>query len=155
MSDADEMNLTDDDRLLLKSAMDLIVPAVDDLPGAGELGLVDNALGLANREKDFGDALWKTLSALHLDPSVRAAGGFAALDDEQQVAALKVLEESLPSVFDKFVDLVYIVYYSDERVHKRLGWRSGALQPIGWELPPFDPAILETASKREPFWRKA
>ena len=155
MSDADEMNLTDADRLLLKSAMDLIVPAVDDLPGAGELGLVDNALGLANREKDFGDALRKALAALNLDPSARAEGGFAALDDEQQVMALKVLEASLPDVFDKFVDMVYVVYYSDERVHKRIGWRNGALQPIGWELPPFDPAILETASKREPFWRKA
>ena len=149
------MNLNDADRLLLKSAMNLIVPSVDDFPGAGELGLVDNAVELANREKDFGDALRQTLSALNLDPSVRAEGGFAALDEEQQVAALKVLEASLPAVFDKLVDLVYVVYYNDERVHKRIGWRSGALQPLGWELPPFDPAILETVSKREPFWRKA
>lgn len=155
MPDADEMNLTDADRLLLKSAMDLIVPAVDELPGAGELGLADDAVELASREKDFGDALRKTLSALHLDPSTRAEGGFAALDEEQQIAALKVLEASLPAVFDKFVDLVYVAYYSDERVHERIGWRSGALQPLGWELPSFDPAVLETVSKREPFWRKA
>ncbi|MYA59173.1 MAG: gluconate 2-dehydrogenase subunit 3 family protein [Chloroflexi bacterium] len=155
MPDANQLNLTDADRLMLKSAMDLIVPPVDDLPGAGELGLVDNAVELANREKDFGDALLKALSALHLDPSARAEGGFAALDDEQRVAALKFLEASLPAVFDKLVDLVYVVYYSDERVHQRIGWRSGALQPFGWELPSFDPAILETVSKREPFWRKA
>ncbi len=155
MQVTDQMNLTDADRLLLKSAMDLIVPSVDDLPGAGELGLVDNAVELANREKDFGDALQKALSALNLDPSARAEGGFAALDEEQQVAALKVLEASIPAVFDKLVDLVYVVYYSDERVHKRIGWRSGALQPLGWELPSFDASILGTVSKREPFWRKA
>ncbi len=155
MPDADQIDLTDADRLLLKSAMDLIVPSVDDLPGAGELGLVDNAVELANRENDFGDALRKALSALHLDPSARAEGGFAALDEEQQIAALRFLEASLPAVFDKLVDIVYVVYYSDERVHQRIGWRSGALQPLGWELPSFDPAILENVSKREPFWRKA
>ena len=155
MPDACQMNLTDADRLLLKSAMDLIVPSVDDLPAAGELGLVDNAVEIANREKDFGDALRRALSVFNLDPSVRAEGGFAALDEEQQVAVLKALEANLPAVFDRFVDLVYVVYYNDERVHKRIGWRTGALQPLGWELPPFDPAILETVSKREPFWREA
>ena len=60
----------------------------------------------------------------------------------------------MPKYFDKFVDLIYIVYYSDERVHQRIGWRSGPLQPLGWELPVWDPAILEKVSKREPFWRK-
>lgn len=154
MPDTDT-DLNDTDRLLLKSAMDLIVPAVDDMPGAGEMGLADNAVDLANRSSDFGEALRRILDALSLDPSVRAEGGFAALDEEQRISALQALESSMPATFDKFVDLVYIVYYSDERVHSRIGWRSGALQPLGWELPPFDPAILETVSKREPFWRKA
>lgn len=149
-----DTNLTDADRQLLKSAMDLIVPSVNDLPGAGEMGLVENAVDLANRVADFSDALRRTLDALKLDPSARAEGGFEALDEEQRVAALKVLESSMPTVFDKFVDLVYVVYYNDERVHERIGWRTGPLQPLGWDLPPFDPAVLETVSKREPFWRK-
>ena len=153
MPDTDT-KFTDTDRHLLKLAMDMIVPAVDDLPGAGEMGLADNAVDLANRVPDFRAALRRTLDALALDPSSRAEGGFAALDEEQQTAALTVLESSMPTVFDKFVDLVYIVYYSDERVHKRIGWRTGALQPLGWDLPPFDPAILDTVSKRKPFWRK-
>ena len=153
MPDTDT-NLTDADRQLLKSVMDLIVPAVDDLPGAGEMGLVENAVDLANRVADFSNALRRTLDALTLDPSARAEGGFEALDEEQRFAALKVLESSMPTVFDKFVDLVYVVYYNDERVHERIGWRTGPLQPLGWDLPPFDPAVLETVSKREPFWRK-
>ena len=154
MPDTDT-KLTDAELQLLKLAMDLIVPAVDELPGAGEMGLADNAVDLANRVPEFGDALKRTLDALALDPSARAEGGFAALDEEQRTAALMVLESSMPAVFDKFVDLVYVAYYSDERVHKRIGWRTGALQPLGWELPPFDPAILENVSKRKPFWRKA
>jgi hypothetical protein len=147
-------NLTDADRIMLKSVMDLIVPAVDDLPGAGEMGLGADAEKLALRVEDYGEALQRVLDALSLDPTARAEGGFAALDEEQQVAALKVLEANMPKHFDNFVDLVYIVYYSHEQVHKRIGWRSGPLQPLGWELPPFDPSILETVSKRRPFWRK-
>lgn len=154
MPDTDT-KLTDAELQLLKLAMDLIVPAVDDLPGAGQMGLADSAVDLANRVPEFGDALKRMLDALALDPSARAEGGFAALDEEQRTAALMVLESSMPAVFDKFVDLVYVAYYSDERVHKRIGWRTGALQPLGWELPPFDPAILENVSKRKPFWRKA
>ncbi len=147
-------SLTDSDRLTLKAAMDLIVPAVDDLPGAGSMGLVGSLEELAERTADYGQALGRVMEALSLDPSARAEGGFSALDGEQQTAALRVLETSMPKSFDAFVDLVYIVYYSDERVHKRIGWRSGALQPLGWEMPAWDASILETVSKREPFWRK-
>ena len=153
MADTD-LNLTDADRLVLKSVMDVIVPSVDDLPGAGEMGLAKNAEELASQKQVYGDALIRILDALALDPVPRVEGGFAALDEEQRIDALKVLEANLPKYFDKFVDLVYIVYYSDSRVHERIGWRSGPLQPIGWEMPPFDPAILETVAKREPFWRK-
>lgn len=147
--------LTDADRLTLRAVMDMIVPSVDDLPGAGGLGLADAAENLAANTSEFRESLHRVLDALSLEPAARAEGGFAALDDEQRVSALKVLETSMPKHFDMFVDLVYIVYYGDERVHERIGWRSGALQPLGWEMPPFDPAILETVSKREPFWRKA
>ena len=149
-----DTSLNDADRLILKRVMDVIVPAVDDLPGAGEMGLAGKAEELADRTADYGESLRRVLDALALDPSARAEGGFASLDEEQQTAALKALEASMSKHFDNFVDLIYIVYYSDERVHKRIGWRSGPLQPLGWEMPPFDPVILETVSKRKPFWRK-
>ncbi len=149
-----EPKLTDADRLVLSAVMDLVVPAVDELPGAGEMGLTDAAEELAGKEAKYGVSLRRIMDALSLDPSARAEGGFAALDEEQRIAALRVLEANMPGYFDDFVDLIYIVYYSDERVHERIGWRSGPLQPLGWEMPAWDPSVLETASKRKPFWRK-
>ncbi len=149
-----EAQLTDTDRLVLSAVMDLIVPAVDELPGAGEMGLAAAAEELAGKEAKYGLSLQRVMDALSLEPSARAEGGFAALDEEQRIAALRVLEVNMPRYFDDFVDLVYIVYYSDERVHKRIGWRSGPLQPLGWEIPAWDPSVLETVSKRKPFWRK-
>lgn len=149
-----EAELTDADRMVLSAVMDLIVPAVDELPGAGGMGLADAAEELAGKEQRYGISLERVMQALSLEPSARVEGGFAALDDEQRIAALKMLEANMPGYFDDFVDMVYIVYYSDERVHKRIGWRSGPLQPLGWDIPAWDPSVLETVSKRKPFWRK-
>ena len=149
-----DINLTDGEFLLLASVMDIIVPPVDELPGAGEMGLAKEAEELAARIPEYRESLHRILEALSLEPSVRVEGGFAALDEEQRMAAIEVLEANMSKYFDKFVDLIYIVYYSDERVHERIGWRSGPLQPLGWELPAWDPAILAKVSKREPFWRK-
>ena len=150
-----QINLTDTDRIVLKETMNLILPPVDELPGAGDMGLASNAEELANRIPKYGLATRRVLDAIALDPSARAEGGFAALDQDQRNSALKTLEASIPETFDNFVDLIYIVYYSDERVHKRIEWRTGPLQPLGWELPPFNPRVLETTAKRKPFWRKA
>ena len=149
-----ETKLTDADRLVLSAVMDLIVPAVDELPGAGEMGLCKAAEELAGKEARYGMSLIRVLDALSLEPSARAEGGFAALDEDQRISALMVLEANMPGYFDDFVDLVYIVYYSDERVHRRIGWRIGPLQPLGWEIPAWDASVLETVSKRKPFWRK-
>ena len=149
-----EWTMTEADRLVLSAVMDLIVPPSDDLPGAGEMGLAEKAEELAGQIDLYGEALRRILDALSLEPSARAEGGFAALEEDQRIAALEALESNMMKHFDKFVDLVYIVYYSDERVHEKVGWRTGPLQPRGWELPPFDPTILETVSKREPFWRR-
>ncbi len=149
-----EKHLTATDRLNLAVAMDRIVPAVDDLPGAGEMGLGIEAEAIAERIPRYREAMIRVLDAITLDPAARVVGGFRALEDDQQVESLKAIEAAMADYFGDFVHLVYTAYYSDARVHSRIGWRSGAPQPAGWHLPPFDASILETVSKREPFWRK-
>jgi len=49
--------------------------------------------------------------------------------------------------------MVYLAYYGNQRVHQRIGWRGGPLQPRGFDLAPFDEAALATARKRPPLWR--
>ncbi len=149
-----ELKLTDADRVALKEVLDLIIPAIDHLPGAGEMGLAPEVEELATRFPRYGEALQLVMEALSLDPSVRAEGGFLALDAERQTDALQAIEAHMPSHFNQLVNVVYVAYYNDARVEKRIGWRGGALQPLGWEMEPWDPAILDTVAKRPPFWRK-
>ena len=148
-------NLTSADRVTLLAVMDHLIPPVDDFPGAGSLGLAQTVEETAAGIPHFRSALITTLDALSLDMSAHAFGGFGALDADEQIEALESVEQSLPGPFGKLVELVYIVYYSDQRAHERIGWKTGPLQPAGFHMEPFDETVLANVRDREPFWRKA
>ena len=155
MPNTSNNDITDADRLTLAATMDHIIPPVDGLLGAGEMGLAEQVEQIARRIPRYKESLIRILDALSLEPIARAEGGFAALNSDQQIATIRTVESSMEAHFANFVQMVYTAYYSDSNVHKRIGWRTGALQPLGWDLEPFDTALLEKVSKREPFWRKA
>lgn len=154
MPDA-EHNLTDADRVALVEVLNRIVPPVDGLAGAGDLGLAQRVDEVTRAVPRWRKSLLLVMDAVSLDPSARAAGGWVALEEDEQVLALQSIEGNLPEHFANFVSVVYAAYYSDGRVHARIGWRSGAPQPAGWEMPPWDPSVLDAISQREPFWREA
>lgn len=147
--------LTAADRVTLKATLDRMIPPVDDLPGAGSMGLGESVERYANRSPAMRSALVAILDALSLDPGIHVSGGFQALKAEQQDEAIRSVEVALTEKFGQFLKLVYVVYYMDPRVQRRIGWETRPPQPLGFELPPFDEAILEKQKQRKPFWRKA
>jgi hypothetical protein len=52
------------------------------------------------------------------------------------------------------VEHTYRGYYTLPVVRRAVGVDRPP-QPIGYELPPFDPALLAVQRQRAPFWRKA
>ncbi len=150
-----EGTLTESDRRNMRAVMDRLVPPVDDLPGAGSMGLLDEVERMAAEHDRYRQSLVRFLDALTLDMSVEVAGGFLALDAGQQDEAIREIEGSISGDFANVLEVVYLAYYSQPQVHKRIGWRTGPLQPLGFTLPPFDESILENVRKREPFWRQA
>ena len=150
-----EGTLTDSDRRNIRVVMDRLIPAVDDLPGAGSMDLLDEVERMATEHERYRRSLVRFLDALTLDMSVEVVGGFQALDGEQQDAAISEIENSITGDFANVLEVVYLAYYSQPQVHKRIGWRTGPLQPLGFQLPPWDESVLETVKKREPFWRQA
>ena len=149
------LKLDDSRRIILQSVMDRLIPAVDDLPAAGEMGLAAEVEKMAGSVPRYGAALSGILDAFAQDLSAKAAGGFRGLDGEAQDNAIRAIESSLPAQFGEFLEIVYLAYYSDGTVHRRIGWSGRPPQPDGFQLPPFDESILENVRKREPFWRKA
>ncbi len=154
MSPTEGGRLTEADRTTLATVLDRLIPAVDDLPGAGEMGLAREVERRARRNHRLRGALVATMDALSLDLSAHAAGGFNALEPEAQVEALEEIERSIPDKFTPFLQLVYTVYYMEKSVLEHIGWTTGPVQPDGFDVEPFDEAILVNARQREPFWRE-
>jgi hypothetical protein len=140
-------SLTEAERAALRAIMDRLVPPVDDLPGAGTMGLLSEVETMAARHPPFHRALLRMLEEVAPDAFSQAGPA--------QDAAIRAFEQAEPGVFKTVLEVVYLAYYGDERVHRRIGWRTGPVQPRGFTLPPFDEAILETARQRAPFWRRA
>jgi hypothetical protein len=136
------------ERAAISAVMDRLVPPIDDLPGAGTMGLLDEVLAMAERHAPYRRALL----------GLRAAFGrpvmFLDLDDAARDDALRRFEQAEPAVFAAMLAMVYLAYYGNERVQQRIGWRGGPLQPRGFDLPPFDELVLETTRKRQPLWRR-
>ena len=147
--------LTDADRSMLTAVLDRVIPAIDDLPAAGAMGLGQKVEQLAQKSDRFKSALLRVMDAFSLDPTTHASGGFASLPEEERDTAIREIEEAMPEAFGTFLELVYVVYYSEPSVHERIGWAGGPVQPKGFALAPFDEAVLEKARTRDEFWRKA
>ena len=149
-----DLKISDADRVMLSEVMDRLIPAVDDLPAAGQMGLGPEVERMASEVPRYAEGLEIFLSALAADPLSRATGGFRALSPDDQENAIRVIERNIPDHFGTFLEIVYLVYYSQPAVHRRIGWVGRPPQPEGFDLPPFDESILDTVRKREPFWRK-
>lgn len=133
---------------LLTAAMDRVVPQVDDLPGAGGMGLAQEVIDRSKEDPRFWAALVTVLEVL---PS---AEDFATFDGDDQDKALTSVESNDRRQFGLWLDVVYTVYYMQPQVHQRLGWHGRPPQPDGNEMPPWDESILKNVRKREPFWRQ-
>lgn len=118
------------------------------------MGLGAKVEQLAQNSDRLNQAVLRVMDAFSLDPTAHASGGFVSLPEEERDTAIREIEEAMPQAFGTFLELVYVVYYSEPSVHQRIGWRGGPLQPEGFKLAPFDVAILEKTRQRPEFWRK-
>jgi hypothetical protein len=128
----------------LEAVLDTLLPGDGDWPAAGALDGV-----AAQVAADVApDAL---LAALPDD--------FALRDADAREAALRRLEAGEPAVFERLVAAAYLAYYTHDAVRavleRRTGYEARPPQPLGYDLPPFDEALLEKQRRRAPFWRDA
>ena len=133
----------------MERVLDRLVPAVGDLPAAGAMGLLPEVERMAASSAGYSRSLVRFAQKLSLFEN------FQTLPAGDQDSAIRAIEAAMPIDFAAVLELVYIAYYGRPEVSARIGWRTGPLQPLGFELPPFDEASLKTVRQRQPFWRRA
>lgn len=133
-----------DEAALLDAVLGTLLPGDGPWPCAAGLGL---AGGL---RAELGEDAARLLAGL--------PGGFAALDAPAREQALRALEAAEPARFERLVVAAYTAYYVDARVRatieRETGYEDRPPQPLGYELEPFDEALLERQRARAPFWRR-
>ena len=133
---------------LMQSILDLLMPPVEDLAGAGGLNLGDELHRMSIEHSKYTGVIERSIDA------VTSLLGTNDLNSHVTSEVIQQFESSDPELFELLLEIVYTAYYSDTRVHERIGWKSGALQPDGHPMPPWNESILEIVRKREPFWTR-
>lgn len=145
--------LADGERALLAAVVATLLPGGGDWPAAADLELTDETVRLAGLSLAGLAPLRRLLASL---PADFAAAGTGADDRE---AALAAVEAADPAAFGAAMQAAYNAYYIDPRVlavvAAKTGYRAGAPQPDGHELPPFDEVLVAVARTRAPHWRQA
>jgi hypothetical protein len=146
--------LDDAQRALLRAALNCIVPARGDLPGAGDLEVgasIERTLARSVRlRRLFLDGLGEV--AIASQRLTRMA--FVGLEPAAQTSVLESVEQHAPAFFVALVEHCYRGYYTLAEVQRAVGFEPRPPQPLGHQLPPFDPALLEQQRQRAPFWRR-
>ncbi|MBM31601.1 MAG: hypothetical protein CL764_01965 [Chloroflexi bacterium] len=138
---------------ILIKIMDLIVPAIDDLPGAGSMGLLNELKILCKKYPKIYFSIRRIINSIEIDPISRANGSFIFLDIDRQIETLKIIELNLSDDFSILINAIYSVYYMNKDVKKRINWKYNSIQPQGFEILPWDESILVEIKKIKPFWK--
>jgi hypothetical protein len=120
-----------------------------------------------------GEGAWPSAGTLGLAAALRAdlaaadvaalerslPPGLATLAAPAREDVRRGIETAQPDLFERLVTAAYTAYYVDPRVRavieRETGYENRPPQPLGYELEPFDEALLEKQKQRAPFWRKA
>ena len=142
--------LSESMRSRLTAVLDQLIPMQGSWPGAGALGLAEAVWTDAHVDGPF-EAISAMLSNL--------PAGFDTLSEEDQYQALIAAEASDTVAFASLWRHAINVYYAHpevlEVVEQETGYPARPPLYMGYELPPFDEALLEPQKTRAPFWRKA
>lgn len=143
-------HVDDVDPVLLTAVLDRLLPAHDELAGAGTMGLGQMVVAGAGEAPHLDEPATAVIQALPDD--------FTDADADTQDARLRAAESADPDRFAALVNLAYNAYYTDGRVlaavEARTGYSARPPQPEGYQMEPFDESILATIRQRAPLWRQ-
>src|SRR5215813_5691209 len=111
-----------EDRSVLRSAIDLIIPASDGMPAASEVGSLEYLEQLARDHSEVRGELETGLSSLTRLSVASLGDPFTGLSPHERVRALSEMEKRTPREFAILWDYTYEAYYTRPRVWRLIGY---------------------------------
>ena len=123
----------------------LLIPGDGDFPSADTIHIQDAVAAHAR----FGGVLKEIEQAL--------PDGFSDMPPQTQIEVLHRIEVAQSDLFQRVITAVYSLYYTHPKVAAAIEAMSGHTvrppQPMGHDLPPFDPALVAVPAQRGPLYR--
>ena len=144
--------LSDEQRALLTAALNRIVPAQDDMPAAGDLGIAAFVESVAAADAGQRRRFLDGLRRIELTAASHGAS-YLTLPAAAQTAILRVVSEADPEFFQQLVTQTYRGYYTSQPVFDLLQYR--APNRADYAPRPFDESLLEPVRARGQMWTPA
>ena len=154
MSDAKQI-FSPAQRSLLTEVINRIIPAKDDMPGAGSLGIAFFVEDAAATTPSLTRLFNEGLAQISMATGQGLERGFDNLSNAAKDDLLRSIEAANPMFFDQLVLQTYNGYYTNPEVFKLIGYEVPKPAPPGSHLELLDVSLLNQQRNREPFWKKA
>jgi hypothetical protein len=141
-------------QLLLSHVLNRLVPASDDFPGAGDLGVASYVDTVVGRSAELKRLFAQGLTDITLASQALLGQDFVGLADDQKDVVLRQVETQQPAFFEALVQHTYSGYYSHPTVIRLLGLEARPPQPRGYHLEPLDLTLLDHVKQRGPLYRQ-
>ena len=142
-------------RDLLAAVVDRIIPPGDGVPGASKAGAAEHVEGISGVSPQSRATLTNGLKAIEATSGRAHSKEFTNLSDDDKTEVLKQVESQHAEFFAALVRETYSGYYSSPKVLQTKGLPISAPQPAGYEIEPFDAALLDGVRKRGKAYRDA
>ncbi len=141
--------LSNEQRALLASILNRVVPATGEMPAAGDLGIGDFVASIAEGKTATRRRLLETLVQIELAATDRG-GDFASLSADSQTDALRAVQSAAPENFQYLVTQTYRGYYTNETVTGLLSYSPPNRED--YDPLPFDETLVEPVRQRGQIW---
>ena len=146
--------LSSEQRSLLAAVLNRIIPANDQMPAAGDLGIGTFIEGVAAGNSDLIRLFNEGLTEIAVAAGQNPTQAFESLSNAAKDELLKAVEVDYPAFFDQLVLQTYNGYYTNTEVFKVIGYELPKTPEPGALPELLDESLLDQQKQREPFWKK-
>jgi hypothetical protein len=151
-AETNDNRFSDEQRRVLASVLDEIIPPTDDgrLPGAGRLGVGAHIETALRSVPELGPMFVHGLAELDAQARSQHGTDFPSLARADKLALLNQQGFVFPLTLHAFIG-----YYQDDRVVQALGLEPRPPHPKGYDMEPNDLSLLDPVRRRPRLYRES